>query len=80
MVDIFFTATGLNVLLRFPVSLILLDSNVNTYSTRRGRGIDPESAEHGVVEVTGILGTSTSSDGCVSIVLALILVFLGIAT
>ena len=78
MVDIF-PATGLDVLLCFPVSLILLDSDINTYSTRRGRGIDPESTEHGVVEVAGILGSSSSSDTRGGIVLAFILVFLSIA-
>jgi len=78
MVDII-AATGFDVLLRFPVSLILLDSDINTYSARRGHGIDLESTEHGVVEIAGILGGSGSSDSYVGIVLALI-VYLSIAT
>lgn len=72
MVDIF-AATGLNVLLRFPVSLVLLNSDIDTYSSRRGRGIDFESAEHGVVEVASVLGTSTSPDGCGGVVPALLI-------
>ena len=78
MVDIF-SVTGLNILLCFPVSLVLLDSDINTYSSRRGRRINPESAEHGIVDVTGILGSTGSSDGCSSIVLALILELIKVA-
>lgn len=72
-------AAGLDVLLCFPVSLVLLDSDINTYSSRRGGGINLESAEHGVIEVASVLGSSRSSDSCGGIILALILVFLGVA-
>ena len=79
MVDVF-AAAGLNILLCLPVSLVLFDSDINTYSSRRGRGINLEGAEHSVIEVAGVLGRSSSSDGCSGIVLALVLVFLGITT
>ena len=72
------SVTSLNVLLCFPVSLVLLDSNINTYSSRRGRGINLEGTEHGIVEVASVLGSSSSSDSCGGIILALILVLLGI--
>lgn len=77
MVDICLVA-GLNVLLCLPVSLVLLNSNINTYSSRRGRRIDLESTEHGVVEVSCVFGGARSSDSCGAIVLAL-LVLLWIA-
>jgi len=76
MVDVI-TATGLNVLLCFPVSLVLLDGDIDTYS-RRGGGVNLESAEHGIVEVSGILGAPASSDGGSGIIPAL-LVLLGVA-
>jgi len=78
MIDIV-PATGLDILLCFPVSLILLDSDIDTYSTRRGGGVNSESTEHSVVEVVGIPGSSSSSDSYGGIVLALVLVFLSIA-
>ena len=78
MVDIRFCA-GFDVLLGFPVSLVLLNSNINTYSSRRGRRIDLERAEHGVVKVPSVFGAATSSDGRGAIVPAL-LVLLGIAS
>ena len=69
---------GLDVLLCFPVSLVLLDSDINTYSSRRGRRVDLESAEHSIVEVASVLGASASPDSCSGVILALILVLLGI--
>lgn len=71
-------AAGLDVLLCFPVSLVLLDSDINTYSSRRCRGVNLEGAEHGIVEVASVLGSPSSSDSCGGIILALILVLLGI--
>src|ERR1700753_3121876 len=65
---------GLDVLLCFPVSLVLLDSDINTYSSRRGRRVDLESAEHSIVEVASVLGASASPDSCSGVILALILV------
>ena len=70
--------TGLDVLLCFPVSPVLLDSDINAYSSRRGGGINLEGTEHGIVEVTMVLGSSSSSDSCGGIILAFILVLLGI--
>ena len=70
MINIIFAA-GFDVLLGFPISLVLLDSDINTYSSRRGRRIDLESAEHGVVKVSSVFGAAGSSDGCAGIVLAL---------
>jgi hypothetical protein len=78
MVDVRFDA-GFDVLLCLPVSLVLLDSDINTYCSRRGGRIDLESAEHGVVEVSGVFGGARTSDGCGGIVPAL-LVLLGIPT
>ena len=48
-------AAGLNILLCFPVCLVLLDSDVNTYNSRRGGGVNLESAEHGVIEIASVL-------------------------
>ena len=70
--------TGLDVLLCFPVSPVLLDSDINAYSSRRGGGINLEGTEHGIVEATMVLGSSSPSDSCDGIILALILVLLGI--
>ena len=71
-------ASGLNVLLCFPVSLVLLDSDIDTYSSRRGGGVNLKSAKHGIVEVSSILGAPTSSNGCGGVIPAL-LVLLGVA-
>ena len=78
MVDVVYVS-GLNVLLGFPVSLVLLDSDIDTYGSRRGGGVNLESAKHGIVEVSSVLGASASSDGCSGIIPAL-LVLLGVAT
>ena len=73
-------AADLDILLCFPVSLVLFDSDINTYSSRRGRRINLESAEHGIVEVASVLRSTGSSNSCGGVILALILVLLGIAT
>jgi len=78
MVDVS-TAAGLNISLRFPVSLLLLDGDVDTYSPLRGGAINHESAEHSVIEVAGVLGCSSPSDGYKWMVLALVPVFVRIA-
>jgi len=78
MVDVV-PATGLNVLLCFPVSLVLLDSDIDTYSSRRGGGVNLKSAKHGIVEVSSVLGASASSNGCGGVIPAL-LVLLCVAT
>ena len=78
MVDIRFCA-GFDVLFCFPVSLVLLNSNINTYSSRRGRRIDLERAEHSVVKVPSVFGATASSDSRGGVIPAL-LVLLGIAS
>ena len=78
VINILFAA-DLNIPLCVPFSLVLLDSDINTYSSRRGSRMDFEGAEHGVVEVTSVLGRTGSSDSCGGVIPALILVFLGIA-
>jgi len=78
MVDVY-TAAGLNIFFCFPVSLLLLDSDIDMHSSGRVRVIDLESAEHSVIQVTGVLECSSPSDGYDGIVLALVPVFLGIA-
>jgi len=67
-------AAGPNALC-FPV---LLDGDINTYSSQRGRVINPECGEHGVTEVAGVLVGSGSSYGYNGMVIALVLVLLKI--
>ena len=71
-------AAGLDIPLCFPVSLVLLDSDIDTYSSRGGGRVNLECAEHGVVDVASVLGTTGTSNSCGGIILALILIFLGI--
>ena len=77
MIDVF-AAAGLNILLCLPVSLVLLDSDIDTYSSRRSGWVNLESAKHGIVGVASVLGTSASSNGRSGIIPALF-VLLGIA-
>ena len=71
VVDVFIV-TGFDALLRVPAGLVLLDGDLNTDRHRRGGAVNPEGSRCGIVEVSSVLESSSTSDGCSAVIALLV--------